>query len=221
MGVREQAVPRGDGGRVLQFSLYETLRWKPRSGYTLLHEHMQRMRNSAGYFSWNIDTEMVVMALNRAQENFGDSDQRVRVDVSPTGVVNVTHSTFTDLPNPYRVRLAIGPVSSANQLLYHKTTCRDVYDSARAEAGPCDDVVLWNEKGEITESCRANILVESQGEWLTPGIDCGLLNGLARQQLLDRREVRETVVNREDLLTADSIWLINSVRGRWQAELLT
>lgn len=208
-----------DGGRP-GFSLYETLRWKARGGYELLAEHMHRLQDSAAYFCWNIDIGAVTLALKQARDAFQHSDQRVRVEVSRTGQVNVTHSPFTPLPNTYHVRLAPNPVDSANPLLRHKTTCRDVYDEARAAAGSCDDVLLWNQNGEITESCRANILVEKQGSWLTPSLNCGMLNGIARQQLLDLREVQESIIDKDYLLAADSIWLVNSVRGRWKAELI-
>ena len=38
--------------------------------------------------------------------------------------------------------------------------------------------MLWNERGEITESCTANVVIDLNGERITPPLDCGLLAGI-------------------------------------------
>ncbi len=212
-----------DASKQLEFFLYETLKWQVQEahdGYLLLPEHMQRLRDSAQFFAWDINIDEVMNALGEAEKNFGTTDQRVRVEVSRSGQAAVQSSPFTPLPHPYHARLAVSPVNSQNPLLYYKTTCREVYDNARSEAGKCDDVLLWNEKQQVTESCRANILVELDGEWLTPPVSCGLLNGIARQRLLEKQQIRESIVRITDLYQADSIWLVNSVRDCWNATLV-
>jgi branched-subunit amino acid aminotransferase/4-amino-4-deoxychorismate lyase len=56
------------------------------------------------------------------------------------------------------VCVAQSSVDSSNPFLYHKTTNRLVYDQALAASPGYDDVILWNEKGKVTESCIANIV---------------------------------------------------------------
>jgi para-aminobenzoate synthetase/4-amino-4-deoxychorismate lyase len=102
--------------------------------------------------------------------------------------------------------------------LFHKTTRRAVYDSARLP--DCDDVILWNPKGEVTEATIANVVVEVGGESLTPPIDCGLLAGTYRAELIARGAVREAVVTVEQLRSAQRWWLVNSVQERREAVLL-
>ena len=116
-----------------------------------------------------------------------------------------------------RVRLADAPVSRNDVFLYHKTTNRAIYD--RARKGGADDVCLWNEHGEITESTIANIVVELDGRRVTPPVDCGLLAGTLRGELLERGDLTERVVLRDELRPADRIWLINSVQG-WRPAAL-
>ncbi|MFM8007271.1 MAG: aminotransferase class IV, partial [Dolichospermum sp.] len=72
------------------------------------------------------------------------------------------------------------PIDSSNIFLYHKTTNRQVYEIAKASFPDCDDVLLWNERGEITETCIGNIVVDLNGELLTPPVQCGLLAGTFR-----------------------------------------
>ena len=203
------------------FDLIETLKWEPESGYLFIEEHISRLQNSAYYFSWNINTEKIWAALDDAVQEFGDSPKRVRLQVAIDGSLNLEYTEYASLPDPYRVRLALKPVNSRNYFLYHKTTNRAVYDNAMVAAKDqgCDDVLLWNESGEITESCRANVLIEIDGRRITPPISSGLLNGVGRQALLDLGIVEEQVITLEMLDQADSIWLVNSVRDRWQVIL--
>ena len=106
----------------------------------------------------------------------------------------------------WRVRLAHQPVDRENRLLFHKTSHRDPYDEARADFPDDDDVLLWNSDRELTESTIANVVVQLDGELVTPPVDCGLLPGVFRAELLESGQIRERVVSlggaaagREDL----------------------
>ena len=63
----------------------------------------------------------------------------------------------------------------------------------------CDDVILWNERGEITESCSANVVIDLNGELITPPIECGLLGGTFRSELLAQGQIVERVITIEML----------------------
>jgi para-aminobenzoate synthetase/4-amino-4-deoxychorismate lyase len=76
-----------------------------------------------------------------------------------------------------------------------------------------DDVLLWNEDGEVTESTIANLVVEIDGELITPSLSSGLLPGTMRARLLRDGRIREGVVRRDDLPRCTALWLVNSVRG--------
>jgi len=79
-----------------------------------------------------------------------------------------------------RVGLAREPVDSSTIWLYHKTTRREIYDQARAARPDCDEVILWNERGELTEACTANVVLDRAGDWVTPPVMSGLLAGTLR-----------------------------------------
>ncbi|MBT8041686.1 MAG: aminotransferase class IV, partial [Pontiella sp.] len=119
-------------------------------------------------------------------------------------------------PRPsIQVALANEPVDSEDVFLYHKTTHRVVYESVQADFPDCDDVILWNEQGEVTESCLGNVVIRRQGRLITPPVACGLLAGVFRNDLLKRGEIEEGIVTAEDLMSADEVFLVNSVR-KWQ-----
>jgi len=51
------------------------------------------------------------------------------------------------------------------------------------------------------------------GARVTPPLECALLPGVRREELLERREIREQVVLKDDLRRLGQIWLISSLRG--------
>ena len=105
--------------------------------------------------------------------------------------------------------------------LYHKTTARAAYDRARAATPDCDDVVLWNRDREVTETSIANIVVEVDGQRVTPPVSCGLLAGTGRGALLAKGSVREAVVTIDTLRRATGLWVVNSVHGERPAVLVS
>ena len=94
-----------------------------------------------------------------------------------------------------------------------------MYDKARASAPDHDDVLLWNERGEVTEATTANLVVEIDGARLTPPVSSGLLSGTCRAEMLADGSINEGVVTLDDLTRSPRLWLINSVHGMREAEL--
>jgi len=112
------------------------------------------------------------------------------------------------------LRLAPAPVDSSQRWLYHKTTRRQVYDAAQAAHPDADDVLLWNERGEATETAIGNLVARLDGRLVTPPLACGLLPGTLRGHLLDQGEIVEHVL-RLDQLGGVELYRINALRG-WQ-----
>lgn len=71
----------------------------------------------------------------------------------------------------------------------------------------------FNERGQVTESSVANVIIEVDGELCTPPLACGLLAGTYRAELLELGMIRERPVTTEELLRSPRLWLANSVRG--------
>jgi para-aminobenzoate synthetase/4-amino-4-deoxychorismate lyase len=197
------------------FRLLETLLWIPGRGYFLLDRHLSRLVNSARYFGYWVDLDNIRAHLEQAAASLPSARHRVRLLVDEEGGAQVeTYPLARAFPRkPWKVALATAPVDSRDRFLYHKTTHRAVYDAARAEHPDCDDVILRNERGEITEAALANIVVRFGHELITPPVECGLLTGTYRAHLLDHGSIREGILTLADLARADAVYLINSVRG--------
>jgi para-aminobenzoate synthetase/4-amino-4-deoxychorismate lyase len=201
------------------FDLLETLRWVPGQGFFLLGRHLSRIEESARHFGYRCEIDHLRGALEDAVRT-RSTPQRVRLLLARDGEVRVETAALTP-PATARVVLAKAPIDAADEFLRHKTTHRQVYEEARRTAAfsGVDDVMLWNPALQITESTIANIVVELGGRKLTPSVECGLLAGTFRAQLLEDGVIEEAIVTVDQLGAAAHLWLINSVREWWPAQL--
>ncbi len=195
------------------FVLYEALRWEPRRGYFLLEHHLRRLERSATHFRFGVDIEAVRRELSAFATELPQRERKVRLEVSKDGGIVLEHEDVRP-STPVRVALAGEPVASDDVFLRHKTSRREVYERARAAHPGAEDVLLWNERRELTETCSANVVLEIDDRKLTPPVSSGLLPGTFRAHLLEQREIEECVLTLEALDHASTLFLINSVR-RW------
>ena len=112
------------------------------------------------------------------------------------------------------------PVDPTDVFLFHKTSLRARYEEARARHPAATDVVLVNDRGEVTESTIANVAVKLRGRWWTPPVDAGLLPGVGRLAALEDGEVAERPIRVDELRGADEIALISDTRGWRRAEIV-
>ncbi len=204
-----------------EFDLLEALLWTPAEGYFLLDRHLARLRDSAEYFDFPLAETVLRERLDSLSATLPPEDHKVRVTLARPGSISVTATPLAHIARAplQRVALARAPIDAGDVFLYHKTTRRAVYDAARAEHPGCDDVILWNEHGEITESCTANVVIDLDGTLFTPPIECGLLGGTLRADLIAQQRIVERVIPIERLQSAHRLYLINSVR-KWMDALL-
>jgi para-aminobenzoate synthetase/4-amino-4-deoxychorismate lyase len=127
---------------------------------------------------------------------------------------------LSEVKSMVMLKLASRSVNSHDIFLFHKTTRRDVYDEARNDVDHCDDVILWNEKNELTETTIANLFLEIDGELLTSPVECGLLAGTYRRYMLENGRAKEAVLRKSDLVNASKIYVANSMRGLREARLV-
>jgi para-aminobenzoate synthetase/4-amino-4-deoxychorismate lyase len=207
--------------RIPEFSLLETMLWTPEDGYFLLERHLERLAQSALYFGFVVDLAAVRVELERLAARLTRTRQRVRLLVVREGRTTLEAEVLPAAdPAPQRVAVAPGPADSSNPFLYHKTTNRGLYEAARAACPGYDDVLLLNESGEVTESTIANIAVEIEGKLCTPPVQCGLLPGTLRADLLERGTLIERCITLEQMRRSPGVFLLNSVRGMYRVQII-
>jgi para-aminobenzoate synthetase/4-amino-4-deoxychorismate lyase len=198
-----------------EFELYEGMLWEPGQGYFLLERHLRRLAASAAHFRFAFQMDAVRERLTAFASRLPNVSRKVRLELSANGDLFLEHVDVKP-STPVRAALARDPVDSLDEFLRHKTSRRAIYEHALRGRPGVRDVLLWNERGELTDSCTCNLVLDLDGRRVTPAFESGLLPGTFRAELLERGEIAEEVVPVKALERADRLFLINSVR-RWCA----
>ncbi|HWI41943.1 MAG TPA: aminodeoxychorismate synthase component I, partial [Verrucomicrobiae bacterium] len=168
------AFVRGAG----DFRLIETLLCRD-GDWFLLERHLRRLERSANELGFTVDGDR--LALRLQQQGAGRSGQlKGRVLLQRDGSFSVEVTPLDSLPETAQLFLSRRRVRSADPFLRHKTTLRDIFDDPEAPAGT--ESLFLNERGEVTESSTANVVLRLQGELVTPPLSCGLLPGVMREE---------------------------------------
>ena len=190
----------------VKFNLLETVLIK--NGEVQLYDyHKKRIKNSAKELGFDFNEQDFIFDTSK--------DCIARYVRSKNGFSKIEYRKINEIKTN-KIILSNSSINSNNIFLKHKTTFSPWYEFILDDYF---DIIFYNEKGEITEGTRTNIVVQINGILYTPPIDCGLLNGCYRQYLIDNKKVKEKVLYKEDLETAEKIYCVNSVRGMVEVEL--
>ncbi|TWB60894.1 4-amino-4-deoxychorismate lyase [Rhizobium sp. ERR 922] len=207
---------------VEDFSLIETLRYEPETGFVRLRLHLARLQRSARRLGFSAPKN-VLGKLEQAVAGTA-APLRVRLTLDREGKTEVATAPFVPLlpDTVWRLRVAATRLDSSDKLLRFKTTRRGIYEAARAEYRPdeADEVLLLNEKDEVCEGTITSVFLEDSADLLrTPPISSGLLAGVLRTELICQRKARVGRIRLDDLRDRP-LYVGNSLRGLIRAQLL-
>lgn len=128
-----------------------------------------------------------------------------------------------DLPSyrePARLAVREHGRHAASPLAGVKVTSwlNNVWNLYEAQQAGCDEVVLLNERGEVSECTAANVFCAKNGRVSTPPLASGCLEGITRGVLLEIGAtagipVDERVLRLDDLYTADEVFISSTNRS--------
>ncbi len=199
------------------FGLIETMRIEDQE-CLLWPRHKQRLLNSAAWFGIAIDSGQLEQAFQQQRQQLApQTTWRLRVELDVDGQLHWQHGVLTAFANPVKVRLGGACIVSHNPLIRHKTSARAIYDQAwqDAEQHSCFDTLLFNERDELVEGGRSNVILRLNGVHYTPPVSSGLLPGVMRAHLLadSQWQIQQRVLTRAEVLNAECIYLCNALRG--------
>ncbi|HRZ40186.1 MAG TPA: chorismate-binding protein, partial [Candidatus Omnitrophota bacterium] len=208
-------------GAPKDFQLIETMLWE--NGRLLWRdEHLKRLEASARCFGFSMDGG-ILEKLEEFLRQLPGASQRVRLLCSRDGTIELQASLLAAWAREREVLVGVSEVrlDPENIFLRHKTTCRPWYQMTMERIAGKDvfDDVFFNSKGQLCEGAITNVFVEINGCLYTPPVECGLLPGILRQQLLKEGRCRERLISREEFLGAQRFYVGNSVRGLLPARL--
>ncbi|CAI3957285.1 Branched-chain amino acid aminotransferase/4-amino-4-deoxychorismate lyase (IlvE) (PDB:1A3G) [Commensalibacter communis] len=177
--------------------------------YFLYEAHLQRLEESAIYFDFKLNETVTEKTLRVLKEEHPTGQWKVRLLLDKQGHLECEAQAITSLTAPLLASWSMEAMQSTNVFLYHKTTKRDFYPKVTLD----HEVLLFNERDEVTEFVNGNIVWYDQGDWFTPPLQSGLLNGTMRQYLLQQGKIKERIIYKKDIQAHCKIAFINSVRG--------
>lgn len=221
-----------------EFSLIETMIFKEGKIF-LLSGHLKRLLKSAkelGFLTNEIEKFASKNKMQKSQNSFSDFKNIFSLqnlwENSPFHLPNLDSICMLRLilnksgkfkiealklipPINNKIKISNKIINSNNDLLFHKTSIRDWFEF---DSNYFDSIFL-NQKGELTQGSRSNIVLFLNNCFLTPPLESGLLNGVLRNFLLKNKIIKEAILTKQDLKKASKIFCINSVRGIIEAKL--
>ena len=189
----------------------ETMRWEPGQGIVRAKRHFNRFYAARPNGS-----------IRRAVDGVAsDTVSRIRVTAAEDGVTSVGVLPLEHLSEPIPVALSRYALSDAVQTTRFKTSFRDFYDGERARVNAaCDaaEVLFAGEDCLMREGSFTSLFVQRGRRLLTPS-GPGLLPGVLRAELLDNGVAVETELTWVDVLSADAVFVGNSLRGLMRARV--
>ncbi|MCX2682961.1 bifunctional anthranilate synthase component I family protein/aminotransferase class IV [Campylobacter sp. MIT 21-1685] len=225
-----------------KYFLFETLLYK-NGTILFLKQHLQRLINSGLKLGFKTNklsknfqnilhtqtnfkdfTHLNLYEINKKlffeQHSFlfpfdcGFEEGIIHIVLHKNGEYELNHSPLKENTSDI---LLISPITlySKSDNLFHKSSLRSIYDtqSIQWQKNRCYDLAFFNEKKELCEGTRTNIIIKKDKQFYTPALQSGLLNGIYRNFLLKLNIIKEKRLFKEDLLYADALYCINSVRG--------
>lgn len=196
--------------------LIETFALTP-EGVAHLDLHLARMGRSARALGFPFDADKA-RALLAAQD--APDRLRARLTLAQDGTFDLTTAPLPAAAARWRFAIHLTRLDPEDAWLQHKTTQRALYNDARAALPRgVDEWVFLNTRSEVCEGTITNIAALIDGEWLTPSLTSGCLPGICRQSQLAAGKIREAVLSLADLNAAQSVVLMNALRGDIPARL--
>ncbi len=145
----------------------------------------------------------------------------MRVALDRQGGIDTGVTALVTSSEPVRVAIdEITPSIAPTRCCSTRPAFASVYDEARARHPDADDVLLVNDRGEITESTIANVAVFLGRALDHPALDAGLLPGVGREVAFEEGWLEEGTISIEDLAHADAVELVSDVRGRRRVRVI-
>ena len=82
-----------------------------------------------------------------------------------------------------------------------------------AQQNKANEVILLNNKGNVTCASAGNIFCCINDELVTPPLSDGVMDGVTRKIVIQKFKVIERSISEDELLNSDGIYITNSIKG--------
>ncbi len=187
------------------YGLIETMRVR-RGRIPFLDRHLARLERSRRELGLPQPSQDVTALVTPFSET-GDAVLRLELCDG--------HASVTVRELPALARPAVITASEPHEPYPHKTTQRDCFVDAAAEAvvAEADDALLLTHEGWVAEGTVWNVFWWDHERLRTPAAGLGILPGIGRERVLELAQLVEEGRYPRPALEGNSLFLTNAVRG--------
>ena len=185
--------------------------------------HIKRLNNAIEVLS--IGEKIDENELLDEIKKYEIKNKALKILVTPKNIV-ITERDINykdeDYKKGFKLKLSKVIRNSTSILTYVKSTnyIENLMENQRAKKEGYNEVIFLNEQGFVTECSTANIFMVKSGVIYTPKLECGLLNGILRDFVINNFSVIEKEITLEELLESDEIFITNSLLGIMKVTLI-
>lgn len=152
--------------------------------------------------------------LDLAVRWLGGQTGQIRISLLSSGDCLIASRTHEIPESALRVTLYPYPKNQDSILAGVKTLSygENAHSLRYAQENGFDDVLFLNQRGEVSESALANLLLFDGSRWWTPPLSSGALPGVTRELLIAHFEVGERTISQRDLVEMKAMALTSSLR---------
>lgn len=217
------------------FGFFETMR-AINSRIIFFDEHINRLNESLKYFSQNpVDKDKIYSQIQNEIKKRKSKDLRIRITYSLQNEKPLITLELSPYKNPFpemvKIKFSNYLLKHNDDLRKHKTTnyFLNYYEYHKAVSSGFNEVIFYDDRGHLLEGSRTNLFLicydkdHKSFQILTPHTNCGLLNGIARQKVIEichqnNFKVKETTITHKQFSGAKEIFLTNSLHGIIQVQ---
>ena len=226
--VTNEEIVNLDSGFYFGRGLFETILVKDEP--ILLSEHLERLNQGLKklHISQNITEEYVLENIkkfssskvhsNLKLENIKNDKYALKLIVTEKNILflrrEVTYKK-EDYERGFNIIISNLKRNSFSMVTYLKSlnyTDNMVERENALEAG-FNEVLFLNTENIIAEASTSNIFFVKNNKLHTPKVECGILDGIIRKQIIDNNEVLVGDYTLEELFQSEAVFLTNSLLG--------
>ncbi|WP_457560711.1 aminotransferase class IV [Caminibacter sp.] len=167
--------------------------------------HIKRAKKSAEYFKWKFDEEEWRKLNFKLRVESGK--WRVRITYNQTGIKQI--EIFPIKKRHFQKFKVI----EFNKNYFLKKKNRKIFPTLNSQLSPLNsfDEFILLKNNLVTDTTISNLAFFDGSEWLTPKYP--LLKGTKREELLQKRLIKEANIHKYDLKYFKKIAMINAILG--------
>jgi 4-amino-4-deoxychorismate lyase len=203
-----------DDGYLFGRGVFETLLLKDKPLF--LREHLSRLHQ--GMHQLGIKNEVEKLELLRILKNYGIKNCVLKIIVTEKNIILTTrknpYDSFEDREG-FKLTLSKLKRNPHSHITYLKTLSYMDNLLEREAAGKqgFHEVLFLNTRDELAEGSATNLFFIKDQKIHTPSVECGLLDGIIRQWVIQNYEVAEGRYTIQELLESEGAFVTNSLMG--------